>query len=151
MSTDLRGFRFALEPVRRRQTWQFEALQHRVARKQKEVVQAESTLNGMRQEWGAAHERVTKDIARRLSPDVHRQNLVWLAHLQQNIHSTQLALEQLVQDRKMLLTELNKLQASLQVLAHHQQSCIEAYTLDEERRQTTVADQEWMARSVFVN
>lgn len=149
MSSDLRGFRFALEPLLQRQSWQFEALQHRIARQQKQVAEAEATKKAVETSLATVCDDVARQTVQRLTPETRQQQLLWMARLRQELQDAQRKLDQLQHEKNNLQAELRKRQASMQVIRDHRQDCLKDYSMERERHQSAVADQEWMARQTF--
>lgn len=146
MSTDVRGFRFSLEPLLQRQSWQFESLQHRIAQQQKHVAEADAAVKAIEANLVAVCDEVARQTAHCLTPQTRQQQLLWMARLRQELDAAQRKLDQLQEEKYNLLAELRKRQASLQVIRDHRQDCLKDFSMEVDRHQAAVADQDWIAR-----
>jgi hypothetical protein len=146
MSVDLRGFDYALEPVRCRWQWQLDALQVRLGKLEGEIRDAEAALAERRSLYKSLGEEAGKGLLGRFDPDQHRRRLTWLAQLRGTIAHGETELAALKADRAALRLECRTQQTKVELIHAHRDECVAEFAGDEARRLAAQADRDWLAR-----
>lgn len=143
MSQDTRGFLYALEPVMRRQQWELDATQGRLAVVQREVEEAQAAVAGLREQ--VAHEEAAGRNAVFDAADLQRR-VRWLARLRAQAVRAQAALDALLQQRREVRAEYARQQNKLEVLQRHREETLGEFVRGQQARSAAAADGEWLAR-----
>jgi len=146
MTIDHRGFRYALEPMRRRQAWQLEALESRLTRANQEVAAAAEQLLASKRHLEVQHGQVLVAATRGLDPACQRRSLWWLAQLREQIALAQTELKALQATCCQLQVEYVTQRNKRDAIEQHRADCLAAYAQTEQNRQASVADVDWLAR-----
>lgn len=146
MPTDLRGFEYALEPLRQRQQWRVDELLRALARLQKSIVETESGLERLRAQY-KDQSRAAADAAKmRLDVNAHRQGLRWLTALQARMQEENAKLQDLLRGRAEVQAAYVTQQQKLDAMDQHRDDCIADYALEQSQRVSAQADQDWIMR-----
>lgn len=146
MSIDVRGFDYALEPLRKRQTWQLEALQAKLGLANQEIAGATLQLEQRNDRLREQHAMACDAVTQRINPALHRRSLQWLARLREEISLAQAQLGELRKKRAALLAECVAKQNKLSVIERHRDECLAEYAQTHQNRLAAAADGEWLAR-----
>jgi predicted nucleic acid-binding Zn-ribbon protein len=150
MSTDLRGFRYTLEPLLRRQRWELEALQARIAQVNRDIGDGVRALESVQARLAAHSQQMTPATSKHLDPLLQQCNLHWLTRLRDEIARSQRALETLRGRRDSLMADHLRLQGKLGVLERHREQRLAEYSQECQSRTAAAADREWLARRQMV-
>lgn len=147
MNVDLRGFRFAFEPLLRRERWQLDALQARLGALHAEIRDARQVLQIQHAELAHQNALLSAALAQRMNPMLHGRCLQWLARLREDIIQQQEALQALNEERQRLTAECAARRNKLSVIEKHREGCVAEYSQELANRQAAAADRDWLARS----
>lgn len=148
-AVDLRGFRYALEPLLRRQRWRLEAQQLKLAALQGEIEREAERQRALEQDCRQRAEEGARALSGRLDLAAHQRNLAYLARQREDIAQGAAGLERLRERRRELRELCLQLQRKLDLLEQHRTGASAEYRLAESHRQAGEMDQEWIARSVW--
>jgi hypothetical protein len=146
MSADVRGFNYALEPLRKRQMWQLEALQAKLAIANRNFATAVGRISERHESLREQHARAAAAIEQRIDPSLQRRNLYWLSHLRADIKAAQTQLDELRAKRGQILRDCVTSQNKLAAIDEHRRECLAAYAQADENRLSAAADGDWLAR-----
>lgn len=146
MSTEVRGFHYALEPLRKRQTWHLERVQANLGLATREVVNATGELERRNEQLGEQHTQVLDGLTQSMDPALHRHGLRWLVRLREEIAIAQTLLQELRDKRSRLQADYRVQQNKLAVIDRHRDACLVDYALTQQNRSAAAADSEWLAR-----
>ncbi len=146
MSVDLRGFEYALEPLRSRRQWQLDALHAQLGKTQELIRDAHEALTDLRSMLHTQSQGATQSLHRRIDPDRHFRDLKWLAQLQAEISTSESQLAELQSLRSRLRTQCLSLQYQLNVIEAHRDECRAEFACRENGRLTAEADRDWLVR-----
>lgn len=147
MSTiDLRGFDYALEPLRQRLRWQLDALQARFACLQIESAAAHKELEVLRASHAAAAGHAAGRVAQQVDPHAHARSLQWLAQLREQMMQSQMRCDRLRADCKQAGRDCLSHQQRIDAVEAHRDESVAEFAQDALRRHAVEADREWLAR-----
>ncbi|PCE23734.1 hypothetical protein BWP39_29075 [Paraburkholderia acidicola] len=146
MSVDLRGFRYALEPLRRQSEWRLDMARARVAAVGRQIRDAQSQLDAARKHYLKQCELLGRSIAQRLDPGLHRHRLSWLARLDSQVRDEERALSDLEAERGELIAQCRVEEQKRDMLDEHRNRCIEQFVLEARNRVAAEADRDWLSR-----
>jgi predicted nucleic acid-binding Zn-ribbon protein len=146
MSADVRGFNYALEPLRKRQAWQLEALQARLGIANRDIASATSQLHQRHERLREQHAKACEAVTQRVDPVLQRRSLCWLAQLREEITLAQTRMNELQMQRSHLMTECVASQNKLAAIERHRDECLAEYAQTHQNRLAAAADSDWLAR-----
>jgi flagellar export protein FliJ len=146
VSTDLRRFDYALEPLRRRRQWELDALQAELGRVQREVVRAEELVERLRQELQEATAAAVRDVSAWIDPGRHPRSVGFLVQLRVGIEAGAGRVEALRAERESVRAQLAEKQQKLDVIERHREEAVAEFAQHEEARIAAEADRDWLAR-----
>jgi hypothetical protein len=149
MTVDLRKFAYALEPVRRKHRWQFDASLAKLGKAQVAVDEAERSLQQLRDGYTQAARDAGAAQTGRFDPGMHRRSVAYLGQVQRQIDLQKERLQELQEERGRLRAECVVLQQKLELTERHRQQSLDEYVLAEQNRQSAEADRDWVARSLW--
>jgi hypothetical protein len=146
MSADLRGFSYALEPVRRQREWKLDAAQARLGTLQRQVARSEAERAAIEEECRIQAGQVSRAWMARPDPAAQVRLLAFLSAL----HQRRVDAEREIADLKTQLDEARRdcasRQQDLEVLNLHRVETVRAYGAEQFRKSSVQADQDWGAR-----
>lgn len=146
MTTDLRGFDYALEPLRRKRQWQLEAAQAALGRLERELSRAIQRVAELRETYDAERRHAAESLVSRSDPAAHRRSLGWLAEQRRAIARAEEFVARLREDRKALVARCTAEQQALEILERHREECQATFIREAEARAYTDTDREWLSR-----
>jgi chromosome segregation ATPase len=146
MSSDLRGFQYAAEPVLRRRQWELDAVVAEMGRMLARIAQARSHAMTLHEQLVAQSAASTGAVAARLDPGAHARSLAWLAQLQGRIADAERVLRQLDDQREEVTLRLRASQANVEAIEAHREDAVRDFAADAASRQASEADRDWLAR-----
>jgi len=143
---DMRGFRHALEPLWRKETWKLERLllEHRKLCQQ--VQAREATIRELIEQQHAEAAAIGAAFLQRLDPGYHRRALAYLEQLHAQLASEREQLHRDVQAQAMSQKACVAQHTKVEGLEQHREAAMATYAGEERLRQAAEADREWMAR-----
>lgn len=143
---DLRSFNYALEPVRQQRNWKFEAALARMGALQRQMTQWRGVLEAVEAECKAESVGVARIWTTRPDPATRPRLLAYLAAL----HGRRGQAEQEIAALQERLDEARRDCADqhrrLEVLDRDKAETTKAYAVEQFRKASAQADQEWSAR-----
>jgi hypothetical protein len=143
---DLRGFAYALEPVRRQRQWQFDAALARLGELRRQIAEWDVERERLRQECVAQAARAAQLWTLRVDPTAQARLLGYLAALQQRQVDAEREIAALNESVEIARQECAAQQQKLEVLDQHRSDTLKAFATEQHRKSGTQADQEWSAR-----
>ncbi|MHA6845561.1 hypothetical protein [Ralstonia syzygii] len=146
MQPDLRGFEYAMEPLRQQRQWHMEKLLADLGRLQHDISQAQADLERLRIEY-EDHARSATDAAhQRFDIGTHRRGLNWLMALRTQILEKASRLDALQRQKLDIQQACVVAQQKVDVIEQHRDESIADYVQAQNGRLLAQADQDWMAR-----
>jgi flagellar export protein FliJ len=149
MKSDVRGFSYSLEPVRRKYQWQLDILHGKLGRKQKEIDEQETMIATLNAEYQAVAKKSAEALLLKVDPSIHQHVLGYLSQLNARIESNQDDLKTLFEQRNVLREACLNQQKKLELTEQHRASCLKEFSAAEQSRQNTEADRDWNAREFW--
>lgn len=146
MKGDLRGFDYALEPLRRKRGWQLEASQAALVRAEAELRRALEELAELRDAYEAERQQASRALLARSDPSAHRRGLGWLVSRRRSIAQAEEVAARLREERKAIVARCRVEQQELDVVERHRDECAAEFIRQSEARAYSEADREWLAR-----
>ena len=143
---DLRSFTFALEPVRQRKHWEFDAALARLANLRLQMVERETERHVLMAEYEARGERAARAWTIRPDPDARRRLVGYLALLQQRMADIEREIATLVTKLDTARRDCAAKQQMLDIIDEHRSDALRSYASEEQRKSATRADQDWTSR-----
>lgn len=150
MSSDLRGFVYALEPLLRQRQWRVDALQARLGRLQREVDDLRQDLATFGDAQRAAGEEATRAFLTAGDSHAHVRRLHWLVQLRDRRTLLEGRLDALHERRRVLREECRREQQTLEAIEAHRGDAVQDHTRDEAARSANEADRDWLVRMAVV-
>lgn len=149
MSVDMRGFVYALEPLRRKQQWQLEAAQRRLGQAQTAHEAAQAALTELQAALAGVAQEASGARGGRVDPVMHQRTLAYLIDLRGRIDAQQAVLEQAGAARDAARAACLAAQQRCEALTRHRERHQDQYHAEELARQASESDRDWLARSAW--
>jgi predicted nucleic acid-binding Zn-ribbon protein len=148
---DLRGFRYALEPLLRKRQWELDGLQAKIEQAAKALERARHEHALLEEEWL----QYAQDIRQARSKDVDPHGyMLALRHLTQRRAAADLAeqnVKQLADTKQRLSDEWKEQHMKLDLTKKHKTERLGEYVRVEQNRADSELDREWIARREVVH
>jgi hypothetical protein len=144
---DLRGFRYDLEPLLRKQQWRVDALQAQLAAMDKAISAALRECADVQAAVDACGSGLRRSGGARLDPGAYSRGLAYLAALQADLGQKKLRLERMRLDRGALLEAYLQARCKVDITSAHKDECLKEYILTEQNRLDSEVDRDWLARA----
>ena len=144
---DVRGFAYALEPLRQRQRWQLDAALASLADAQHELDITEKQLLQLRQAHDAQARALSDAAMRRLDADAHRRTLAYLAQSRERAVRLEIEHNRQRETRDERRRDCVARQLRLDGLEQHRRDTLAEFANEARRRQANEHDREWLARA----
>lgn len=144
---DMRGFRYAPEPLQRKREWELDAARAALARAIEALSRKTEEIDDLESRHGAHARDVSRNAGAAIDPTHHRENLNYLAGLRAVIAENERQREGLRQQRDVAQARCITLQRKLEALIQHRQRAASEYAFEEGNRQAALADQDWLMRT----
>ncbi|BFO56021.1 MULTISPECIES: hypothetical protein [Comamonadaceae] len=145
-SVDLRGFTYPLEPYLRKQEWQLERLEARLARLLQDIARAVEQGRELQAQFDAQAQQMQQWMQVRLDPRLHQRGLAYLADARRRIADHTRELEALHAQRVALKAECIAQQRTIDGLQEHRADAVRDYALEAVRLAAAEADRDWIGR-----
>jgi hypothetical protein len=147
-STDTRGFRYPLEPLRQRRQWQLDAAMAAVAALRKQITERSASRRAVQDESVAQADMASQDWKRRVDPATQAGLLAYLVRLEQT--KALIDAEIVTLKEKLAVAQLEALsrQRGVEALQRHRTDALDEYRAEQDRKAAARADQDWTARGV---
>ena len=146
MNVDLRGFDYALEPLRRRYQWQLDALQAGLGKIQKDIRRAETQLGDLKARYLMQSQLVVAVLTNIMDPGRYTRQVHWLAQQRQRIAVAENELDTLCVRRTEITAKCVAQQQRLDAIERDREAHLSDFVCEEQRRLVSEADREWLAR-----
>ncbi len=147
MATDLRGFRYALEPLRERRQWQLDAALAQLAALRRRMADSEAARDALDRDAAEQSARAASTWTARVDPIAHTRSLAYLMQLQRQRAGIERQIAQLRDELARAQVTVAQRQQGLEMLQRHRKEELDMYRLDKDRKTGAEADQDWSARS----
>ena len=145
-SADLRGFAYALEPVRKHRQWQLDASIARLGDLRRELAECDARRDALQSECAAQAQGAGNLWGHRRDPATHGLLLGHLVALLQRKAQAERQAEALTHQINRQREQCAQLQRKLELLDQHRADAVQAYVLDQHRKSAAQADRDWSAR-----
>lgn len=146
MMADLRGFEYALEPLRQQRQWHLDKQLAELGRLQRDVTQVQGELARMKAQYDEAAQ-ASFDAARRwFDVDAYRRGIAWLAALRSRLIEQEATLESLLRRKKAAHLACVAAQQKLDVVEQHREDSVADYVQAQNSRVAKQSDHDWIAR-----
>ena len=146
MQPDLRGFEYAMEPLRKQRQWRMERVLAELGRLQHDISQAQAALKRLCIEYEGHARAIAETVLQRFDIDTHRRGLNWLVALRTQILESESRLDTLQQKKLEMRQAFVLAQQKLDVMERHRDESIADYAQVRNGRLLAQADQDWLAR-----
>ena len=147
---DVRGFVYALEPVRQRQQWRMDKLMASLARAQQALVETEARMNDVQAMHDEQASKAGQALVQRMDPGAHRHALGFLTHLRDQWRELDAQRQAQIAERDRLRKECMALQLRLDGMTQHKEDALTQYADEVRQRNSNEQDRDWLARSAAV-
>lgn len=146
---DTRGFTYALAPYMRKQEWQLELLENRLAQAQKVLDVARQERQRLDALFSEQLSHLQEQSQSRPNPQMHSRGIGYLADLRTRMSAQDEEIAKLRARRDELQAQLVAQQRTIDGLVEHRDDALKEFVEEETRRQAAEADRDWIGRSVF--
>ena len=143
---DLRGFSYPLEPYLRKQEWQLERLEGKLAQIQKLLLSAQESKHGLHVQLQGQSRQMLQWTQARLDPRMHQRGLAYLADIQHRIETQDQEIQSLDAQRIAIREEFVAQQQTIDGLQEHRANALREYAQEVTRLQAAEADRDWIGR-----
>ncbi|MES2938210.1 MAG: hypothetical protein V4864_11045 [Pseudomonadota bacterium] len=147
MATDLRGFRYALESLRKRRQWQLDAALAQLAALRRRMADSEAARDALDRNAAEQSARAASTWTARADPIARTRSLAYLMQLQQQRAGIERQIVQLRDALAQAQAAVARRQQGLEMLQRHHKEELAMYRLGKDRKTGAEADQDWSARS----
>jgi flagellar biosynthesis chaperone FliJ len=148
---DLRGFKYALEPLHTRQEWKTQSLLRELARAQTVCQAATQRLQLLQGAFDDQSDVAKRTLNGNLDPQTHRGTLAYLMSLRQQIDDAVETESQARERRRELFAGFVKQKTKLEALDEHRNSEVSSYAKEAMRLEQIRADQDWISMARLKN
>ncbi|SFD93450.1 hypothetical protein [Paracidovorax konjaci] len=143
---DLRGFSYPLEPYLRKQEWQLERLEGRLAQVQKQLLSAQESRRSLYLQFEGQARQMLQWTQARIDPHMHQRGLAYLAGVRQRIETQDQEIQSLDARKASLHEEFVAQQRTIDGLQDHRSGALREYAQEVMRVQAAEADRDWIGR-----
>ncbi|WP_005034710.1 hypothetical protein [Holophaga foetida] len=144
MSVDLRGFSYALEPLRQQRQWRLDRLLVQLGSLQTRIHEIEKELEQRNESFSMLSRDIGLERSKGISQSCFSLQLHWLVRLKTEILGLQDDLFRLREERVQLRAKCLVQQYKLDVLDTHRKDCIAEFSVGETNRMAKEADRDWL-------
>lgn len=146
---DTRGFTYALAPYMRKQEWQLELLENRLAQSQKALDEARKERERLDEVFADQLSHLQVQSQSRPNPQMHSRGIGYLADLRSRMKAQDDEVGKLRARRDEFQAQLVAQQRTIDGLVEHRGDALKEFVEEETRRQAAEADRDWIGRSLF--
>ena len=146
MQLDLRGFEYAMEPLRQQRQWRVEKVLADLGQLQHDISQTQAELERLCTEYQDRAHSAASAAHQHFDIDNHRRGLHWLAALRTQILENESRLDALQSQKSEMQQVLVLVQQKLDVIEQHRDESIADYKQAQYGRLLAQADQDWITR-----
>ena len=147
---DVRGFVYALEPVRQRQQWRMDKLMASLARAQQALAETEVRMSEVLAMHDEQARKAGQALVQRMDPGAHRAALGFLTHLRDQWRELDAQRKEQLAERDRLRKDCMALQLRLDGMTQHKEDALTQYADEVRQRNSNEQDRDWLARSAAV-
>ena len=144
---DVRGFVYALEPVRQRQQWRLDKLMSALARAQQVLAETEARIDALQAQHDEQARNAAQALLQRMDPRAHRQALGFLMHLREQRKQMEDLRDAQLAEKDRLRKDCMDLQLRLDGLSRHKEEALSRYADEVRQRDSNEQDRDWLARA----
>ena len=145
-SSEIRGFRYPLEPLRKRRGWELDLAMAAVAALRNQLDDKQAMRQAVEDESIAQGALAARAWAQRGDPSTQSRLLVYLAQLQERKAGIELAIAALHEQLALAQEEAQRSQQQVEMLERHRKEELELYRVGEQRKSIAEADRDWAMR-----
>jgi hypothetical protein len=145
-SSEVRGFRYPLEPLRKRRGWELDLAMAAVAALRKQLDDKQATRQAVEDEAIAQGVLAARAWEQRGDPSTQTRMLAYLAQLQGRKAAIELAIAALHEQLVLAQQEAQRSQQQVEMLERHRKEELDLYRLGEQRKTIAEADRDWAMR-----
>lgn len=146
---DLRGFTYALAPYMRKQEWQMERLENRLALLRQSLAESREQRAALNLDFQSQVSHLQLNWQPRPNPQMHQRGLGFLAKLRGRIQEKDRDVEALCEQKALLQAECVAQQRKIDGLKEHRADAIQEYVNDAARSAAAEADRNWIGRLYY--
>lgn len=144
---DVRGFVYALEPVRQQQQWRLDKLMSALARAQQALRNTEMRIDQVQALHDEQALSASHALQQRMDPRTHRHALGFLMHLRDQHKQLDVLRQEQLAEKDRLRKECMALQLRLDGMTQHKEDALTTYADEVRQRNSNEQDRDWLARS----
>lgn len=148
---DVRGFVYALEPVRQRQQWRLDKLMSAFARAQQALRDTEARIDQVQALHDEQARSASQALQQRMDPRTHRHALGFLMHLCDQRKQLDVLRQEQLAEKDRLRKECMALQLRLDGMTQHKEDALTTYADEVRQRNSNEQDRDWLARSAVAH
>lgn len=145
--TDMRGFCYVLEPVRRRREWSLDAALARLGNLSRRLDQKRAAREALRADYAAQALQASRAWLARPDPVTQSRLLAYLAALHSRSVETEREIAALVSELRVARGQCASEQQALEVIDRHRREMLASYAIEQARKFSAHADADWVARA----
>ncbi|GKS74664.1 hypothetical protein AVME950_07230 [Acidovorax sp. SUPP950] len=149
VNADLRGFTYALAPYMRKQEWQMERLENRLARLRQSLAESREQRAALDLDFQSQVAHLQLNWQPRPDPHMHQRGLGYLAQLRGHIQEKDREIEALCEQKALLQADCVAQQRKIDGLKEHRADAIQEYVNDAARAAAAEADRSWIGRLYY--
>ena len=145
-SSEVRGFRYPLEPLRKRRGWELDLAMTAVAALRKQLQDKQAMRQAAEDEAMAQGALAARAWTQRGDPSTQSRLLAYLAQLQERKATIELAIAALHEQLALAQQEAQRSQQQVEMLERHRKEELDLYRIGEQRKTIAEADRDWAMR-----
>lgn len=143
---DIRGFSYALEPVRRRRKWKLDAALTHLGNLIRRLADKRAVADTLREQCAAQALQASRSWIARSDPVAKTRVLQYLAALHARTVQTERDISALSLELRVAREECASRQQALEVIDTHRAEMLKSFATDKARKFSAHADADWLAR-----
>jgi hypothetical protein len=144
---DVRGFVYALEPVRQQQQWRLDKLMSAFARAQQTLRDTDARIDHLQAMHDEQARNAAQALQQRMDPRTHRHALGFLMHLRDQRKQLDALRQEQLAEKERLRKECTTLQLRLDGMTQHREDALMQFASEVRQRASNEQDRDWLARS----
>ncbi len=144
---DVRGFVYALEPVRQQEQWRLDKLMSAFARARQALRDTEARIEQVQATHDEQARNAGRALQQRMDPRTHRHALGFLLHLRDQRKQLIVLQQEQLAEKDRLRKQCMTLQLRLDAMTQHKEDALTAYADEVRQRNSNEQDRDWLARS----
>ena len=148
---DIRGFVYALEPLRQREQWRMDKAMTALAQAQHALLMLEQQMKQLRDTHDQHAAAIGQGLSSRLDPSVYQRALGYLAHLRDQWKTLDAQRQAQQSARDQLRRECLAHQVRLEGLTRHRDDALTQHAHEVRQRSLSEQDRDWLVRASHVD